>query len=301
MCTTGPNIASYGIALVEREVAHVQQLESTTISDHPHVSAEEQLAVLGMAREVMSRLDGTLIDRFSQPVLWHTDLHMGNIFVSAEEPTKIVSIINWQSTSILPLYLQVRFPGFLSVDEDFILDSPIPELPQDYATMNAADKQLTVFKLRQARMAKAYEVATSVHNPQAYKAMFMPSFLQEIFTRCGESSEGIIPLCACLIQLAETWDNVGFRGECPFSFSDADIQTHNQQFQQYRDFHSIQEIARKLLDTDSEGWVSPQIDFALKVKQNRELLDEVVRRSSEFNKSPEEVRRIWPFHELEGT
>jgi hypothetical protein len=166
--------------------------------------------------------------------------------------------------------------------------------------LNEVDKQIAEFKTRQAKMAKAYEVATSVHNPQAYKALFMPSFLQDLFTRCGEvSEEGIIPLRASLIQLTEAWDEVGFKHQCPFSFSDEEIQNHNQQFQQYRDFHEIQEIARKLLDTDSEGWISPQLDFALKAQQNKELLEEVMRRSNEYNKSPEEVRRIWPFENTE--
>jgi hypothetical protein len=253
------------------------------MSDRPFISAEDQLAVLNMAREVMSMLDtGTIIDRFSQPVLWHTDLHMGNIFVSAEDPTKVVSLIDWQSISVSPLLLQTRFPEFLSVDPDFVLESPLPELPEDYATLDADDRRIAEFKVRQARMAKTYEVATSVHNPEAYKALFMPSFIQDLFTRCGEvSEEGIIPLRACLIQLAEAWDDIGFESQCPFNFSEEEIEKHNQEFQQYRDFHGIQEMARKLLDTDSEGWISPQLDFALKAQQNNELLEEAMHRSSE--------------------
>jgi hypothetical protein len=282
---------------VEREIARIKERKSNMMSDRPSISTVEQLAVLNMAIEVMSRLDtGTIIDRFSQPVLWHTDLHMGNIFVSSEDPTNILSLIDWQSISVSPLLLQARFPEFLSVDPDFVLDSAMPKLPENYETLDAVDKQITEFKTRQAKMAKAYEVASSVHNPQAYKALFMPSFLQDLFTRSGEASEeGIIPLRACLIQIAGVWDGVGFRGQCPFNFNEEDIQKHNQQFQEYRDFHEIQEIARKFLDTDSEGWISPQLDFTSKVQQNKDLLEEVMRRSSEYNKSSEEVRRIWPF------
>ncbi|KAH3943357.1 hypothetical protein HBH53_176480 [Parastagonospora nodorum] len=291
------NISSLGDALVKREVGRIREHYSITMPDRPTISTEGQLAVLNMATEVMSRLDtGTIIDRFSQPVLWHTDLHMGNIFVSSEDPTKVVSLIDWQSISVSPLVLQARFPEILSLDPDFVLDSAMPDLPEDYETLDAADKQIAEFKTRQARMAKAYEVASSVHNPQAYKAFFMPSFLQDLFTRCGEASEeGIIPLRACLIQIAEAWDDIGFEGPCPLEFSDEEIQRHSQQFQEYRDFHRIQELAKKLLDTDSEGWISPQLDFTLKVQQNKDLLEELMRRSNEYNKSPEEVRRIWPF------
>ena len=294
---TGINISSLGKAIIKREIERIKERNSSLMPDRPTISTEAQLAVLNMAMEVASRLDtASIITRQSQPVLWHTDLHMGNIFVSSEDPTKVVSLIDWQSISVSPLLLQARFPEFLSVDPDFVLDSAMPELPENYDALDAVDKQIAEFKTRQAKMAKAYEVASSVHNPQAYKAFFMPSFLQSLFTRCGEASEeGIIPLRACLIQIAEAWDDIGFKGQCPFNFNEEDIQKHEQQFQEYRNFHRIHEIARKLLDTDSEGWISPQLDFTLKAQQNKEVLEEVMRRSSEYNKSPEEVRRIWPF------
>ncbi|KAH9868326.1 hypothetical protein J1614_007398 [Plenodomus biglobosus] len=293
-----PNLSSFGIALVDREIERIKQQKLSTLPDRQFISTEEQLVVLNITRDVMSDLDtGTIIDRFSQPVLWHTDLHMGNIFVSSTDPTKVVSLIDWQSISVSPLLLQARFPEFLSVNSDYVLDSPIPELPEDYAIMDAVDKQIAVYKVRQARMAKAYEVSTSVHNPQAYKALFMPQFIRNLFTICGEASEeGIIPLRASLIQLAQVWNDIGFKGECPFSFSDEEIQNHDQQFRQYHDFHRIQELAKTLLDTDSEGWIAPQLDFAVKVRQNKELLDEVMCRSDEYNMSPEEVCRIWPFY-----
>ncbi|KAH7400675.1 kinase-like domain-containing protein [Phaeosphaeria sp. MPI-PUGE-AT-0046c] len=291
------NISSLGEALVNREIARIKEGNSSMMSDRLTISTEEQLAVLNMALEVMSRLDtGTIIDKFSRPVLSHTDLHMGNIFVSSKDPTKVVSLIDWQSISVSPLLVQARFPEFLSVDLDFVLDAAMPELPEDYETFDAVDKQIAEFKTRQAKMAKAYEVASSVHNLQAYKALFMPSFLQDLFTRCGEASEeGITPLRACLIQISEAWDDVGFEDQCPFNFKEEDIQKHKQQFQEYRDYHRIQEIARKFLDTDSEGWISPQLDFTLKAQQNKDFLEEAMRRSSEYNKSSEEVRRIWPF------
>jgi len=39
------------------------------------------------------------------------------------------------------------------------------------------------------------------------------------------------------------------------------------------------------------------LDFAAKQQQNNELLEEFVRRSSEFDMTPEEMRRIWPYSE----
>jgi hypothetical protein len=285
---------------VERERLRIEEQSLVSTLKAPRGSVEEQFAVLNMAKEVMSRLDTvTLINRVSRPVLWHTDLHMGNIYSKPEDPTKICSLIDWQSIVVSPLYLQARFPEFLSVDDDYVLGlTEEPKLPQDYQNMNANDKKLAELKFEGTKMSKFYELSTANQQLRAHHAFLMPQFTRELFIRCGEvSEEGAIPLRACLIEFADAWSELGFLGECPFSFSEEDVRKHDQQFQDYRDFHRVQEIARKLLSTDSEGWISPQLDFAERQRMNTELLQEIMRRSNEYNKTAEEIRSIWPFRE----
>lgn len=277
-----------------------QQSPASTFGGPPRGSFDEQGAILNMAREVMSRLDTvTLINRVSRPVLWHTDLHMGHIYSRPEDPAKISSLIDWQSTVVSPLYLQARFPEFLSVDDDYVLGlTEEPKLSQDYQDMDANDKKLAELQFEDTKMSKFYELSTANQHLRAHDAFLMPQFTWELFIRCGEASEeGVIPLRACLIQFANAWTELGFSGECPFSFSDEDIRRHEQQFQDYRDYHQVQEIARKLLSTDSEGWISPQLDFAERQRMDTELLQEIMRRGSEYNMSPEEIQNIWPFRE----
>jgi len=258
------------------------------------------MAVLEMARKVVSRLpDPKLLAKLSEPVLWHTDLHMGNIYVPEDEPTKITSLIDWQSIVVSPLSLQARFPEFLPTSETYPLGTTkFPQLPPNYEEMDADDKQYAEHKFKEAKLAKAYELASGSENITAYKALQLPSFLRELFVRCGEvSEEGEIPLRACLIEYFKVWNHLGYAEECPISFSDDDVQRHEQQFQKYRDFHRVHELARNVLGTDFEGWITPQVDFAKKQQQNEELLQEVMRRSGEYNKSPEEIRKIWPYSE----
>ncbi|CEL03732.1 hypothetical protein ASPCAL04878 [Aspergillus calidoustus] len=50
----------------------------------------------------------------SDPVLWHTDLHLGNIFFSPTDPAKIEGLIDWQSCHAAPLFLQSQFLDFLA-------------------------------------------------------------------------------------------------------------------------------------------------------------------------------------------
>lgn len=57
------------------------------------------------------------IDRsVASSCLWHPDLHQENIFVSSEDPSEVVAIIDWQSTELAPLFNQVRQPYFLDYE-----------------------------------------------------------------------------------------------------------------------------------------------------------------------------------------
>ncbi|CAE6998145.1 hypothetical protein P3342_000765 [Pyrenophora teres f. teres] len=294
------NLSSFGLALVERERLRIEQQSLVSTFGPPRGTIDEQLAVLNMTKEVMSRLDSVkLITRVSRPVLWHTDLHMGNILSKPEDPAKICSLIDWQSIVVSPLYLQARFPEFLSVDDDYVLGlTEEPKLPHNYQDMDTNDKKLAELKFEDTKMSKFYELSTANQHLRAHHAFLMPQFTRELFMRCGEvSEEGAIPLRACLIEFTNAWDELGFLGQCPFNFSEEDVRNHDKQFQDYRDFHRVQEIARKLLSTDSEGWISSQLDFAERQQMNTELLQEIMRRSIEYNRTAEEIWSIWPFRE----
>jgi hypothetical protein len=153
----------------------------------------------------MSRIhERTLIGKVSEPVLWHTDLHMGNIYVSEESPENIVSLIDWQSIVVSPLFLQARFPEFLPVGEDYELGTmELPTLPPNFDEMDAEDKKFAEHNLSEAKLAKIYEISSMGKNIRSWKALQIPLFLRELFTRCGEVSEkGRISLLACLIEVA---------------------------------------------------------------------------------------------------
>lgn len=125
--------------------------------------------------------------------------------------------------------------------------------------------------------------------------MNVPRVFRELFLRCGEVSEiGVLPLRACLIELFQNWSELGFSGECPLSFTQEQIDTHDRQFSEYQDWHSIQALVQGCLDTDAEGWVAPGLDVDEKRKQNEELLTLDIE-SVAGEKSAEEARAMWPY------
>jgi hypothetical protein len=263
----------------------------------PRGSTEEQVAVLEMAKEVFLKMDAkTQPGRFPWLSLWHTDLHMGNIYVSDEEPTEIVSLIDWQYVVVSPLFYQVRFPEFISIGEDYELGCEIPTPPENIDEMDEADQAITRFKHKQTMMGKAYEAASGFKNKNVFKSLRLPLLYRQLFLRTGEAwEEGTVPLRACLTALADVWHEAGFSGACPCNFSTDEIEKHQQGFQEYRDHHKIYELAREYLDTDSDGWIAPDDDFAEKQQRNKELLDICIAHCAEYGKSAEEMRKIWPY------
>jgi aminoglycoside phosphotransferase (APT) family kinase protein len=158
---------------------------------------------------VMELLDSNqLLKKVSQPTLWHTDLHMGNIFVNTDECSKIVSLIDFQSTSVLPAFLQAQWPIFLRPPQnyDYVRGIFQPQLPEDFATLDEENRNIALREWSQVKLAKAYEVSTYLEDRAAHDAMSVPRVFRELFTRCGEFSEvGIVPLRACLIEICQNW------------------------------------------------------------------------------------------------
>ncbi|KDB21349.1 hypothetical protein H109_06715 [Trichophyton interdigitale MR816] len=271
-------LATFGTAIARREIARALQ----GLPPHPGTfyqgSCEEKVKLLDDVINLMRMLSSTshpVLAQLGKPVIWHTDLHMGNIYVSPDDPSQILSIIDWQSISVLPLFLQARWPIFLEPPENFVQGFQAPNLPDNLKEMNEEDQQLAKFEYRQAMVAKTYEVSTYLENKEAHTAMNLLRVFRELFKRCGETSEvGILPLRACMIEISQNWSELGFAN--------------------YEDWYKANEIARKCLDTDEEGWITPELDIEEKRRQNQELFEMFVKQMS-AEKTPEEARRMWPF------
>ncbi|KAI2899918.1 hypothetical protein CBS63078_7170 [Aspergillus niger] len=288
-------LSGLGIAIAERELSRISGIPPNKSAMFYRGTFEEKSQLLNFTIRLMTMLDShPLLGQSAQPTLWHTDLHMGNIYVAPEDSTRIVSIIDFQSLAVMPAFLQSRWPEFLKPPNNYTQSFAHPELPDGYDNMDDESKLLARRGWSQAKLAKAYEVSTFLENRPAHIARNVPRVFRELFTRCGEVSEmGVIPLRACLIEIFQNWADLGFTGSCPFSFTEEDIETHERQFVEYQAWHEVQHLAQECLDTDTEGWISPELDIEEKRRQNRELLAMFIERMAD-EKSPE-ARRMWPF------
>ncbi|OJD24356.1 hypothetical protein ACJ73_04291 [Blastomyces percursus] len=105
-------------------------------------------------------------------VLWHGDLHLQNIFVDPGEPTHVLGIIDWQSVSACPLFMQVTRPNFLDYN------GPAPEelqqvrLPANFDDSMIPDEQQKAKALHQAQTLHNLYLARSRQvNIEAFQAM----------------------------------------------------------------------------------------------------------------------------------
>ncbi|KIX00111.1 uncharacterized protein Z518_10248 [Rhinocladiella mackenziei CBS 650.93] len=268
-----PSLTEFGTAFAKREIRRISR-ESKSVDSHSG-TAPEQIALLEIAVKLMQILSShSDLVRHAKPTFCHTDLHMGNIFISEHDPSKISAIIDWQFTQIAPMFLQARWPAFLNPPEKNPAGLVRPKLPDNYGDLDGEEKELAEYEFKQVTAAKAYELRCYLDNPDAYNAMNIPRVYRELFIRCGETwEEGPVPLRTCLIEIFNCWQDLGLPGECPYPFHKEDIQTHEKEFEEYEEWHHAREFAKEYLNTDAHGWISPEMDFTKKQEQNKALFN----------------------------
>jgi hypothetical protein len=159
----------------------------------------------------------------ASPTLWHSDLHVANIFVDPNDPTKIVSLIDWQSTEIAPLYFQARRPYVLDYDGPAVNGIERPEPPKDYDSLEPeAQKRADKLWLQQG-LCYAYNLWVHRHNPRLYSAFeFQHTSSHDLLLLARNLLiDGEATYLSQIAALESTWDSLpGAKGApYPFSFS----------------------------------------------------------------------------------
>ncbi|KAI4281448.1 MAG: hypothetical protein L6R38_003686 [Xanthoria sp. 2 TBL-2021] len=291
------NLYQYGMAHAKRSTTRTRLPVNNNVTSNLQGTAKDHIVLCDMALKLLPKLAGlSSLQQSARPTIWHTDLHMGNIFVSEQDHSQIVSFIDWQHISISPLFLQARWPVFLSPPDDYALGPRHPELSSDFENFGSHDKEVALFEKERADASKAYEIATYLNNRDAYVALWkIDQPVREFFKRIGDTwDDGMVPLEMCLLKICETWGQLGFSDPCPLDLSIRDVETFNQRSIKYKQWNGIQDFAKKYLNTDDDGWIAPQMDFNEKGLQNKALLDLLIERA-QSEEEARETRRMWPF------
>jgi hypothetical protein len=162
------------------------------------------------------------------PHLWHGDLHAGNIFVDPSNPTRVVGLIDWQSTDIFPLYFQARQPHFIDHEGPTMHGLDRPTLPPGFAQLDDGAKKAAQALFYQQSLSALYWKFMHRACPKVYRCLEFqetPAFALLLLAR-NILVDGEAAYMAQACELESFWDTLpGAQGfGYPLSFSAADLE-----------------------------------------------------------------------------
>ncbi|KAF2182372.1 hypothetical protein K469DRAFT_232463 [Zopfia rhizophila CBS 207.26] len=155
--------------------------------------------------------------------LWHGDLHEANIFIDPSEPTKIVNLIDWQSTEIAPLYFHARQPHIIDYDGQPVQGLERPKLPANIDALEPDTKRWAQIMFHKQSLCSLYDTLTHIHNPRLYAALEFQESTSYFLLLLARNLliDGEATYLAQVANLKSTWDELPrAKGhEYPLSFT----------------------------------------------------------------------------------
>ncbi|KAF7513613.1 hypothetical protein GJ744_008907 [Endocarpon pusillum] len=159
---------------------------------------------------------------FNRPTLRHPDLSPSNIFISKGE---ITGLIDWENTTILPLFMQAWIPGhFQNFGDEESENFRQPKLPANFRSLSPEEKEVEEELYRKRQLHFFYLGATSNTNRRHHDALFFDPEARraKLYQKARAPWEGDnISLKAQLIRTVQHWYSIcsNGAGPCPVSYS----------------------------------------------------------------------------------
>ncbi|GAT22169.1 phosphotransferase enzyme family protein [Aspergillus luchuensis] len=225
----------------------------------------------------------------NRSVLWHADLHSGNIFV---KDNQIVSIVDWQGCSSLPIFHACRMPKFLRFQGSLLFDLPpatglTPEEKED----NLRRYQLT--QLQRLYISKFRDIDDDI-----FSAISFPQALtrQQLIDFSGYTwdDDGLFLFQEMMLRTWREWMELTGQPQssCPVAFTVDELASHAAEEKSW-------EGRRELFDAlgiPTDGWVHLE-DFEAKVETMRNLVSSIID-SADDKDSVKEALRAWKLSDL---
>lgn len=289
LITTGKSLTALAHDFVNQGIFQIEHYKSSYAGRGPHFGTpEEHIGTLHRAKQVMPLLtELPALKRHGGPVLCHPDFHPGNIFVCRQDPTRVDGILDWQYANILPRFMNVRWPLFLTMGCD-----AEDGIGQEDVMCEAQRRH------EEAMRIKCYEAALVKSHMEPYLDLPEPDVaVRKLFTLCTDTyRDGILPVRDCLVKLFQYWKQLGLSKECPYHFSAAEIAQHERQWTEFQDWLTLRESTHELLKSNDGGWIPPGVDFE-EAKNRHEILYEHFIRTKMKDMPEKEARKLWFFRE----
>lgn len=213
-------LTTLAIARIQHAISSIHCQQPDDITQKHHALPEEHIRLLEKTKILIPILAShQKIAQSSSSNLWHPDLVLHNIF-SIENPTIIEGIIDWQFCVTAPLFLQCSMPVFLERPTDTIhqqLAILKKDLQQDGSTMRCI-------------LSWTIQMFTLLYRPIGDFGCPLP------FALCKQWSKNyVVPLRRSLIWIFNDWSLLELSGECPFSFTENELERHEEESKKYQE------------------------------------------------------------------
>jgi Phosphotransferase enzyme family len=237
----------------------------------------------------------------NRPTLRHPDLSPSNIFVSKEG--EISGLIDWEGTTILPLFLQARIPEhFQNFGDKDSENFRQPQLPANFASLSGEEKEAEEELYRRRQLHFFYLGATSQTNSRHYDALFFDPEARRarLYQKARVPWEGDnISLKAQLIKTVQNWPSVRSKTavKCPINYSEDEVKECLALAAQQKELDKSMQVMHDRIGVSVDGWVSN--DEYEATKQRADEIKAQFMATAETEAEKREFDQNWPFQDHE--
>lgn len=251
-----------------------------------HGSVEEHTRLLSFGRELGFELINYLKSQdAATPTLIHPDINKRNIFVSDEDPTTVTGIVDWQSSSINPVFMYAYdVPDFAA-----------PISPISSGEVTSTEDQRA--RINAELCSQAFDVCVKGLIPGWRAARALDDDIVRFFLYCYRTwRDGAVVLREVLIDISKCWKELGLAGSCPYPKpTPEELRDHQEKMRTYETAQKLRQDLMSILDTPSDGWVPA--DCWEEVNRAHKYAFDVILQAvqSDQSMSEQELRLLWPF------
>ncbi|KAF3394555.1 Endochitinase B1 [Penicillium rolfsii] len=235
-----------------------------------------------------------------RPVLRHPDLQPNNIFIS--DQFEITGIVDWQHSTVLPLFLQCGIPNSLQNYGDEISESlQIPSLPSNFDQLDETQQFQQAELFRRRHLHYLYVKMTADANVEHYDALTydFSTLRRQLFHQASDPWEGgNITLKSDLVTLTRKWREFSrdSKGPCPILFTDEEsiecMRLAHAQSEAYEQYQACQDA----IGVGNEGWV-PIAQYDEAKARERQLKSDALD-AAETEEDRIRIRENWIFDDF---
>lgn len=217
--------------------SRIPDIDRASIEQLPYRgSANDHVQLLHHSNSIISALvNSPIIQSVARPTLVHADLNK----------SKLVSLINWQSTSIEPAFVYAPdIPDFAARPTDAATTVEEADQTRD----QESEAQAQAMEQRTSDMllcSDAFEVCMKGFVPVLGRARSVDEALLRPFRHCNTSwRDSFAAVKQDLIDLSTRWTELGLSGKCPCAPSAEELAEHQAQWE---DFESSMKLKSGLI------------------------------------------------------